>query len=139
MALIDVNWRPPEKQLRQFAVAFAVFFTGLSAWLHFGRGVSPATAGFVAGAAVVIGGVGFLRPPLIRPVYVAMMAAALPIGMVLSVVLLTVMYFVILTPIGLLRRALGKDAMHPGFDPSAKSYWVRRKPPAAADRYFRQY
>ena len=59
--------------------------------------------------------------------------------MVLSVVLLSVIYFAILTPIGLLRRLLGKNAMLPRPDPQAKTYWVRRKPPADMGRYFRQY
>ncbi len=139
MALIDINWKPPSHQLRQFAVAFAVFFTGLAVYFHYGRNLPFTTAGILACGAIVVGGVGFLHPPFIRPVYVVMMAAALPIGMVLSVVLLGLVYFGILTPIGLLRRALGKNAMAPRPDPDAETYWTRRAPPAKPGRYFRQY
>jgi len=40
------------------------------------------------------------------------------------------MFFLTLTPIGLLMRALGKTPLDLGFDTQADSYWVHRSPPA---------
>jgi len=35
----------------------------------------------------------------------------------------------VVTPIGLLMRALGKRPLNIALDPEAKSYWIERKPP----------
>ena len=139
MALMDVDWNPPSRQLRQFAGIFSVFFPGLAVYLYLRHGVGLPTCAAIGSIAVVIGGAGLIRPPLIRPVYVAMMALALPIGMVISTVLLAVLYYLVLTPIGLALRLSGKDRIEKRGDPQAGSYWVRRKQPESMERYFRQY
>jgi hypothetical protein len=139
MALIDVNWKPAHRQLKQFAGIFLVFFLGLAAYLHFRHDAALWVSAAVGGAAVLVGGAGLLAPPLIRPVYVAMMAVALPIGMVVSTVLLAVIYYLILTPIGIVLQLFGKDTMGKRFDKEARSYWVRRTPTEDVRRYFRQY
>jgi hypothetical protein len=48
---------------------------------------------------------------------------------VLSPVVLGVMFFVVVTPLGILMRALGKDSMRLRHDDGAESYWVTRDPP----------
>ena len=139
MALIDVNWKPPSNQLRQFAGVFLLFFLGLAIYLHLRYDASLLICGIIGGLAVVVGTAGLLVPRLVWPVYVGMMAVALPIGMVVSMVLLAVVYYLILTPIGFALRLAGKDRMGKGYDLEAKSYWVQREPPESAERYFRQY
>lgn len=139
MALMDVDWNPPNRQLRQFAGIFTVFFPALAAYLHLRHGVALPTCAVIGIVAVVVGTIGLIRPPLIRPVYVAMMALALPIGMVVSTALLGVLFFLVLTPIGIALRLAGKDRIKKRGDPRVGSYWVRRNPAAGAERYFRQY
>ena len=139
MALIDVNWKPGARELRQFAGLFLVFGLAAGTLIYFFKDWPLLVSQILWGAAVVVGVAGLLLPSLAKPVYVVMMAVALPIGMVVSTVLMTLIYFVIMTPIGLLLRLFGKDALHRKMDPSAPSYWIRRPPPVAAARYFRQY
>jgi hypothetical protein len=43
------------------------------------------------------------------------------------------------TPVALLLRMLGHDAMQRRFDSSAQSYWVSRRPPDHPRRYFQQF
>ena len=50
------------------------------------------------------------------------MFAVFPIGWVVSHLLLGVVYFLVLTPIGLTLRALGRDPLERRFDQSASSY-----------------
>ena len=38
-------------------------------------------------------------------------------------------FFVFVTPLGLVMRLAGKDFLHRQIDPKAKSYWIRREPP----------
>lgn len=46
-----------------------------------------------------------------------------------SPIILAIIYFGVVTPTGLLRRALGKDPLGLKRDPEAESYWIVRQPP----------
>ncbi len=139
MGLIRIDWHPPPKDLRVFSTAFLVAAGLLGAWLRFGHGAAwpAALAPWGAGAAVFAAGV--VRPAAVRPVYVAMMAVALPIGLVVSTTVLAVLYYLILTPIGLAMRLSGRDHLGRRIDPAARTYWVPRRPPDSVRRYFRQF
>ena len=139
MALIDVNWKPGARELRQFAGLFLVFGLAAGTLIYFFKDWPLLVSQILWVAAVVVGVAGLLVPALARPVYIVMMAVALPIGMVVSSLLMTLIFFVVMTPIGLLLRLLGKDSMRLKFDPSATTYWIKRPPQAPAARYFKQY
>jgi len=79
---------------------------------------------------------GVISPPVIRPLYVALMRLTFPIGWCVSHVVLAIMYFLLLTPIGFLVRRF-HDPMERRFEPAADSYWFPRQE-AHTDRYFRQ-
>ena len=59
--------------------------------------------------------------------YVGWMDASWPMGWVFSHVLLGVTYYLVITPIGLILRLLGKDPMRRRFDREAKTYWIPTK------------
>jgi len=42
---------------------------------------------------------------------------------------LGIMFFVVITPMALVMRALGKDLLRLRFDRAAASYWIDRTPP----------
>jgi hypothetical protein len=48
-------------------------------------------------------------------------------------------FFLVITPIGLMMRACGRDPMQRRFDPAARSYWKRRSPDRDMRSYFRQF
>ena len=138
MALIDVDWKPGNKDLRIFATLFVVFSGLVGAVLYFKHSmVLLPKILWIAGP--IVGLLGIVLPRLVWPLYVAMMAVALPIGMVVSTVLMTVIYFLVLTPIGWLIRLLGHDAMGRKRDSVAKTYWIERPATIKARRYFRQF
>ena len=139
MALIDIDWKPGRKELRQFALLFLIFSIGFGTLIYFFKDWPPIVPQVMWVAGVVVGIVGLLFPPLVHPVYVVMMAIALPIGMVVSTVLMTAIYYLVMTPIGALMRMFGYDPMGRKFDAAATSYWVKRVAPANVRRYFRQY
>jgi hypothetical protein len=74
-----------------------------------------------------------------RTLYVGWMSAGVPVGWTVSQVCLALAYYVVLTPIGLLMRALGRDPMQRSLDRSAKSYWVEAPRPDSLERHFRQF
>jgi hypothetical protein len=138
MSLLPFDWKPDSRKLRQFAVASAVFAGILGAWLCFGLDLPAVSAviAWSAGAAVLVA--GLLVPRAVLPLYVALTAVALPIGLVLSTVILAVVYFLLVTPIGLGMRVLGGDAMGRRRRRSEESFWTRRPPPADVKRYLHQ-
>lgn len=58
-------------------------------------------------------------------------------GRVVSPIVLGVIFFAVFTPVGLVMRAFGRDAMCRKFDANAPSYWVKRDPPGPADDSYR--
>ena len=139
MSIIRINRHPTAKQLNQFGfiwLGFVAFF-GAMAWFKFHQ---PAVATGLWIAAVVVPVIGWLFPAVMRLVFLGMSYAAWPIGFVVSHVILAVVYYLVLTPIGLLTRLFGYDSMEKDFDPEAESYWIERSADVVdSKRYFRQF
>ena len=136
MGLIKINTRPTRRQLNAFGLMWLVAF-GIVGGLVFSRasGVSAA----IWGAAIVVPTIGWFSPAFMRIVYVGMAYAAFPIGFVVSHALLAVVYYLVLTPIGLLGRLFGRDPMTRRFEPEARTYWIARDPPESMERHFKQF
>lgn len=118
-----------------WGLLFPVMLGGARAVEHF-FGAGPAIVGAsvlgVAGAAAALSGAG-------PAVYRAWMLAALPTGWVVSHVLLGLVYYGVITPIGLFLRLLGRDLLGLRMERGAASYWRERGPGEGAGRYFRQW
>lgn len=133
----DIPFNPPARTLRQFAGLALVFLDGIGAWQALVR--SHTTLGTVLVAlGVAIGLAGLLRPALVRPVFVGSMLLTFPIGWVVSRVILALMFFGMFTPLALLFRLTGRDALRLRRNPGASTYWSNK--PSAPDMrsYFRQ-
>jgi hypothetical protein len=66
------------------------------------------------------------------------MAAVTPLGWLVSNLLLGVVFYLVLTPIALLARAFGHDALRRHFEPDSDSYWIEEDPGGEPARYYRQ-
>jgi hypothetical protein len=93
----------------------------------------------VAGAPALLFIVFRAAPPARRLVYLGWIYATFPIGLVLSHALFLVLFFVVLTPIGCLRRTLGRPAVPRTFDRERESYWQPMEQDDRVERYFKQY
>jgi hypothetical protein len=137
--MIEINRNPSPSQLRQFSLLwFPAFWAmvGMILWRRFD--LFP-VAVVLWSAAGVLGILGGIRPPLMRRVYVGMSLATYPIGWVVSHLVLGIVYYLVITPIGLAMRLIGRDPMQRRFDRSAPTYWIARDPEPAKERYFKQY
>jgi hypothetical protein len=83
--------------------------------------------------------VAFFVPAVARWLWIVWMCAAFPIGWTVSHVLMGVIYYLVVTPIGWLLRLAGRDSMGRTFDRAASTYWVPHRPPESTDSYFRQF
>lgn len=138
MAIVDINWNPSPKELKVFSLLLIVFFA-IVAGLAWRKGASVETACLIAGGGAVVGIVGVFSPAFIRIVYVVWMTAVFPIGFVVSNVVLAVVFYGVVWPIGILTKLIGRNSLQLGFDRDAKTYWNVRQPTRDPRRYFRQY
>jgi Saxitoxin biosynthesis operon protein SxtJ len=146
--LLPIDWRPNARQLRTFGTISVVFAVGLGWWIHhrqriFGLQLSEEMAGALAvslwALAVLSAVFAWLAPRALRPLYIALTAITLPIGFVVSHVLISVLYYLVVTPIGALLRISGRDPMCRRFDRQASTYWCTRTTSQDPARYLRQY
>ena len=83
---------------------------------------------------------GALLPRALKPVYLAWMSVAVVLGFVVSHLILTLFFFLVITPVGLIARAVGKDFLRLKLDRNAPTYWISRpnvdKPTSSYERQF---
>ena len=80
---------------------------------------------------------GLIRPNSIRAVYLAVLALTRPIGHVVGLVLLAVVYFGVMTPLAFAFRLAGRDGL--GRYRGRGRYWVDHVPTEDVRLYLRQY
>ena len=137
MSIIKINRNPSRVDLTVFGAIWLLFFAVVGVVVRSRDGSEAVVFGIWA-AAVAVPLAGWIAPGFMRIVYLGMAYLAFPIGFVVSHLLLAGVYYLVLTPTGLLMRTLGHDPMNRRRDAGARSYWVPRKSNGDADRYFRQ-
>jgi len=138
MSVIDLNLNPTKRELRWFAGLLIVFFAVVSYWMSQKDGFTELATTLLL-ATTVLGVVGLIAPGLIRPVYVVWMIAVFPIGWTVSHLLLAAIFYLVITPLAVMMKLIGRDPMHRSFDKSAASYWVPRNRNRDSKQYFRQF
>ncbi len=129
------------KALRSFGWVVGAVLLGIAAVVWWRRDWTATGAvvwlGGIGGALVAL---GLLAPALLRPLYRVWMALAVVLGFVMTRVILTLVFYLVLTPIGLLLRLFGKDPLHRRLDPNAPSYWLEKtyddESPERLEKYY---
>jgi hypothetical protein len=145
--LVEINFNPDTKTLRQFGVIAFVGFGALGALAYyemlvfsFGLGEArlPVATGFVALGSVALL-FSLVAPRANRLLFVGFTLLAFPIGFVLSYLIMGALYFLIIGPIAVAFRLFGRDSMHRAYDPDAPTYWSTARPARDKESYFHQY
>ncbi len=145
--LVQLNFRPDSRQLRQFGFIALLAFSFLGAvvlWkgtllgYQFGSAARSVAVGIWAlGAVCAL--LSLIWPQGNRPLFVALSVLAFPIGFLLSHIVLAVLFFGILTPVGVLFRLLRYDPLDRAFQKDRGSYWVDLPEASSRRDYFRQF
>ena len=119
------NIKSDKKSLREFGLTVGgilVILGFVALWRH--KGSYPYL--LVPGAALVI--LGFAIPAALLPFQKAWMTLAVLIGYFMSRLILVVLFYVVITPIGVITRLSGKDTLDERIQKSRASYWMVRDP-----------
>jgi len=112
------------RELRRFGLMVGCVLALIAVWLAWrGKAAYPLFLG--SGGLLITFGAFF--PNRLRAVYLGWMSVAFILGLVVSTALLTVFFYFIVTPVGLVARLFGNDFLTRQFEPQARSYWIVRK------------
>ena len=111
---------------RSFGLVFAGFFALLAAygWWH-ASGRWPLYLG-IAGVFLLA---ALVWPNVLKPLNRLWTKLGYVLGRIVSPLVLGLIFFVVMTPLGLLMRLLRKDTLRLRGNPGAGSYWIVRQPP----------
>ena len=121
------------REIRKFGVIGLIFFGALLAvavWrdktllVYFFGFLTVLSTGFV------------LMPVLLRPVYIGWLKIAHFIGSKVTILILTIFFYFVMTPTALLKRIFGGRPLPVKPDPDAETYWVTRTEPAQPKERF---
>jgi len=132
-----LDWNPSPRTLRQFAAIAVVLLVALAATAHL-RGRSELAQTLPLGLAAIVGLLAVTRPTALRIVYVLLSITVFPIGFVLSHLVLLVVFYGVITPLGVLSRLMRSDLLSLRSDPAARSFWRERHRPRDKASYLRQ-
>lgn len=135
MALLDFNFHPTNRQLRQFGAVCTVALP-LVTWLWT---KNPQAAGWAAGIGFLLCGVGLVLPRLLKPVFVGLTIATIPIGLVVGELAMLLIYFGLFLPMAILFRMIGRDSLdRRTVSTDSATFWKPRSAPSSIRKYYQQ-
>lgn len=114
------------KELRAFGLLIGGVFLLIGLWPMLVRAEPPRLWAVVLGGGLMA--LGLVAPPSLRPAHRIWMKVGHVLGFINTRILLGVIYYGLLTPMGLVRRALGKDTLQRAFAADAETYRVLKSP-----------
>lgn len=111
---------------RSFGIVFAVVFGLIGAW-PLVSGKAPRL--WAAGIAIAFAIVALAAPHWLAPLNRLWFRVGLLLHRVVNPVVMGLIFFLTVVPVGLLMRAFGKDPLRLRREPEADSYWIVRAPP----------
>lgn len=124
-------------EVRKFGLIAFVFFGGLSTAMGVQDRLIFAT---VFGVFSLTGLLSLMAPVLMTPVYRLWIRVGDMIGTGMTMVLLTIVYCLMITPYAIILRVFGKRLLPLQPDKQCDSYWVvRSEPVQPTDRFYKRY
>lgn len=116
------------KELRTFGLMVGGVFSVIGLWPIVFRGDAPRIWAISVGGALV--GLGLALPSSLKHIHLVWMKIGHVLGYINTRILLGVIFYGLITPMGMMMRVLGKDPMHRVLVPGVDTYRVIRPPRA---------
>ena len=117
------NIKSEKSDIRKFGITIGLFLIILAGYL-FWRGRNAFEITLVSGIALCV--LGFAIPVVLKPIYWIWMILAVILGWIMTRVILSLLFYVVITPIGLFSRLSGNRFLDLKWDKSKDTYWNYR-------------
>ena len=114
------NINNTKDDFRKFGITIGIFLLIVASFL-FWKGKETFEILLVSGLALSI--LGFTAPTILKPIYWAWMTFATILGWIMTRVILSLLFYIVITPIGVLSRLFGKNFLDLKWDKSKETYW----------------
>ena len=111
---------------RMFGFSFAAIFSGLALWMLWQGEAGIGASSLVVAIALL--SVALSRPALLAPLNRLWSRIGALLQAVVSPLVMAILFYGIITPIGVLLRLLGQDPLQRRIEPTLPSYWIARRP-----------
>ena len=121
---------------KSFGMVFAAVFLIVAAFSY----ISSNTVHYWALiGAVTFATVAVIKPGLLEPLNIVWFKLGMLLGAIIAPLVMMLVYFCAVTPIGLLLRMFGKDPLLLKKDASLKTYWIKREDSSQPSSMKRQF
>ena len=125
------NIKPDIKEQKKAGYAVGIVLLAIGALLMYRN--KPAYPYFIGVSALLLL-LAFAAPKALKHFYIAWMSLAAVLGFIMTRLILSILFYIIITPIGLILRLTGKDLLDMKWDKKKNSYWIKRE----KTEYFRE-
>ena len=122
----------PRRAITSFALIVSGALLAIAAYQRW-RGAEPWVVLTLVSIAAVLSLLSAVAPSLLRPVYRGWMFIGEALGWINTRIILTLVFFLVVTPIGLVMRLFGRSPMEPAR--GGESYWTDVEPHSYGDRH----
>jgi len=126
-----------KKEIRKFGLIAFIFF-GVLCCLAIWRAKEIAV--FLFGLLSLLGVCFLSLPEFFRPVYYKWLSITHVIGRMITLIILTTAYYIVMTPAALIKRLIGGRPLPVKPNKKVSSYWIAREEPAQKrERFIKRY
>ncbi len=119
-----MSQQPTTKDLRQFGLLVGGVFAVIGLWPVMFRSEAPRLWAMILGSLLIV--LGVVAPQGLRQIHGGWMKVGHILGAINTRIILGIIYYLLITPMGLVMRLMGKDPMHRALMKSADTYRIVR-------------
>lgn len=131
------NIKETKKDLRKFGLTVGSVIAVIGIVLFYFEKSSAVYFAVIGGILIFI---GVVFPRLLKQLNKFWMGLAIVLGFIMTRIILTTLFYLVITPIGFIAKIFGKKFMILKYDTSAETYWEKRsiiqKKPIDYERQF---
>lgn len=126
MAMIEEikNIKGNKSDWKKFGITMGIILAAIGLFLFWKKNIYFEYCFFPAAAFLFL---GLILPSILKPVYKAWMTLSVVMGFIMTKVIMIIIFYLIVAPIGLIARVTGKKFLDMKINRNAKSYWIARE------------
>ena len=137
LPIMDTSKFKDRSEWRKFGIGFSIILAIL-ATIQWIRGNSLFPAFFLTSGIILTSGILF--PIILKPFFVLFSYIGFALGWIMTRIILTALFFLVLTPIGLISRLIRKRYLQTDIKTKENTYWKAHQKETASKKYFeKQY